>query len=185
LRPLLDHEAVDFLSVLEPTQRSPEPAVDFLADPERPVRARGLYRADEPIATPDRVSFHLTVDSVLDELVLNGRARDEARGMSTYGGNLDDRTVVWEAGARAQIAAQPVQHHAGFESALEILKDLATGPLRGSRRGASSSPAQPTDLLLKAGLFGIGASVLTAKTLIAGRMEGKGRLFRIRRSLSR
>jgi hypothetical protein len=184
-KPLIGQEDLDLVSLLEGTGRSTERSVDPLADPERPARSGGAYRADEPPAVLDRVPTHLAVDSVLTDLVTEWRARNAALAMLTPAEDPDDLTVVWEAGPRAQIAAQPVQHHAGFEPALEILKDMATGPLRGSRRGASSSPAQPTDLLLKAGVFGIGASVLTAKTLIAGPKEGKGRLFRIRKSLSR
>jgi hypothetical protein len=185
LRPLLDHEAVDLLSLLERTQRSTEPAVDSLSDPERPVRARSVYRADEPLAMSDRVPSHLADDSALTDLVTELRARDVALGMLTPAEDLDDRTVVWEAGVGAQIAAQPVQHHTGFQPPPEILTDMATVSLRGSRHGASSSPAQPADLLLKAGLYGIGASVLMAKTLSAGRMDGKRRLFGFRGEFSR
>jgi hypothetical protein len=185
LKPWIGPEAVDLFSLLEGTERRPEPAVEPSTESERPARTSGVYRADKPFAASNIVPSQLAVDSVLIDLVTDWRARDAALGMLTPAADLGDPTGMWEAGARAQIAGQSVQHHTGLQPAPEIQTDAQTGPRWGSRRGASSSPAQPTDLLLKAGLYGIGASVLTAKTLSAGRMDGKRRLFGFRRETSR
>jgi hypothetical protein len=173
LKPWNGQDAVDLLSHLDKTQRGTEPAVDTWADPERPLRATGVYRADTPFAASKIDASQLAIDSVLDELVSNWRAKDEARGMSARGGWLGYRTALTEEDANAPSATQPVQNNSGFPSASDIPTDKLIAPLQGSRGEVASSPAQPTDLLLKAGLFGIGASVLTARTLTAQRTKGK------------
>jgi hypothetical protein len=185
LTPRIGQEAVDLFSPPNGTQTSTEQAVVRSADSERPLGARGVYRGDKPFAASNIDASQLAVDSVLDELVSKGSARDEARGMTMHGVDLGDWTALLAEYALAPSAAQPEQHGEGFHSASDSPTDTATVPLRDSRRGVFSSLVQPTDLLLKAGVFGIGASVLTAKTLSAGRMDGKRRLFGFRRKFSR
>jgi hypothetical protein len=146
---------------------------------------QGADRADEPFAVSKRVPSHRAVDSALDELVSEWRARGAARGMSTGGENLVVRTILWEECAHLPTAEQPVQHDTGFQPAPEIPTDMPVVPQPSARRGVVSSSAQPTDLVLKAGLCGIAASVLTARTLGAGRTDGKRELFKLRKEFYR
>jgi hypothetical protein len=185
LKPWIGQETVDLFSLLEGTQRSPGPAVDPSAESERPVQASGVYRGAEPFAASNIVPSQLAVDSVLDEVVAESRALSKARGIMSGGECLGNETVLWEREAETSGVAIQARYHTGLQPAPIILIDMPTVPLPSSRRGAVDSPSQPTDLLIEAGLFGIGASILTAKTLSARRMHGKGRLFGLRRKSSR
>jgi hypothetical protein len=184
-RPWIGSEVVDFLSPLDGTQRSTEPAVDPSGGSERPVRASGVYGADQPLDPSDIAPSHRAVDSVLEELASESRAGDETRGRWTWGGNVGDWTALWEEDAQAPSAEQQGQYDTGLRPAVDLPADTTPAHVPGSRREASSSSPQPIILLLKAGLFGIGASVLTAKTLRAGRMDDNRRIFRLRREFSR
>jgi hypothetical protein len=165
LKPWIGQEVVDLSSLLDGAQSSTEPAVDSSAESGRPVRASGVNRADKPFAASKIVPSQQAVDWVLDELVAESRALSQARGMAAYGVDHGGWTALLGEDALAPSPAPPVQHGEGFHSASDIPTDMLTVPLQGSRRGAFSSPMQPTDLLLKAGVFGLGAWVLTAKAL--------------------
>jgi hypothetical protein len=179
-RPWIRLEVVDLCSLLDGTQRSTEPAVDLSADSERPARARVVDRAEQPFDSSDIVPFHRAVDSSLEALVSESSARDEARALITGDAQLGEWTDQWNAVAEPQ----PVHHHTGSQPATEIPTDTPTVPPPGSRRGALTSPAQPADLWLKAGMFGIGATALTASALRARQVDGKRRQFQLRREFS-
>jgi hypothetical protein len=180
LKPWDGQEAVELLPHLDETQRGAEPAVDPSAYPERLVRAKGVYRADTPFAASKIDASHLADDWALDDLVSKWRAKDEARGMSARSRVLGNWTALSEEDSHAPKARQPMQNNTRFHSASDIPTDMLIAPLQGSRSEVFSSQAQPTDLLLKAGLFGIGASVLMARTLTAKRTNGKQVRFRLR-----
>jgi hypothetical protein len=181
LKPWIGQEPVDLFPLFDETQRGAEPAVDPSAYSERTVRAKGVYRADTPFAASRIDASLLAVDSALDDLVSKWRAKDEANGMSARKGELGDWTALSEEDSHAPKARLPMPNNTGFHSASDIPTDMLKAPLQGSRGEVASSPAQPTDLLLKAGLFGIGASVLAARTLTAERTNGKQERFRLRR----
>jgi hypothetical protein len=181
LMPWIGREAVDLFPFFDETQRGAEPAVDTWADSERPVRATGVYRADTPFAASKIDASHLAVDWALDDLVSKWRAKDKARGMSARKGELVDWTALSEEDSHAPKVRQRMPHGTGLHSASGIPAEMLIVPLQGSRSEVFSSQPQPTDLLLKAGLIGIGASVLTARTLTAERTNGKQERFRLRR----
>jgi hypothetical protein len=138
-RPWIGSEVVAFFSILNGPRSSTEPAVDPSAGSERPVRASGVYRADQPFDSSDIIPSHRAVDSVLEELASESRVGNAALGMLTVGDELGNWTILWKAGEAAQTAAEPVERHTEFHPAPETQTDMQTGPPRGSRRGAFSS----------------------------------------------
>jgi hypothetical protein len=184
-RPWIRPEVFAVFLLLDGTQWSRDPAVGSSAGSDRTVRASGDQRQVEPFDWSGVVSSHPAVDSVLEELALEWKAQNLARGMSTWGGNLGDWTALREVDALAPSAEQPEQYDKGLRPVVDLPGDTTKAPLPGSRHEVWSSSAQPSHLLLKTGLVGIGASVFTARILRSGRIDDNRRLFRTRRELSR
>ncbi len=156
------------------------PAVDRSADSPRPVRGRRVDRGFNLFSTSDMVRSHLAVDTALDAVVSEWKACDVRRSLPTGAEDLGDQTVPWKRHPGEVIAPHPAQHDTGFQLAPAIRTYMPTADSQACRRAVLSSSAPPSDLFMKVGIYGIAASVLTAKTLLAARTDGTRRQFMLR-----
>jgi hypothetical protein len=171
------HEFVDVLPLPGGIECGVEPAVDPQADSERRVNSAQVGRVGEPFANSGTVPDHSATDRALEALDSEWMPWAVTRGLTNGVDGHGDRTVPLEKGAQAPSVKGPVRHTTASERTPEIPTKLPARPLADSRLAVLSSRVQPTDLLLKAGVFAIGASVLTARNLRVGRTEGKRRPF--------
>jgi hypothetical protein len=175
------HEPGDVTRLPDGIERAILRALDPSAISEQPVNSAGVGRAYEPFSRSEMVPPDLAVDTALEALVSKWTPQHVTGGLPTGTDGLGDQTVPSIQGAQTPSGTQPVQHAAGYRSTPEIPAEMPTLPFVESRVRTYSSPAQSTDILFKAGLIGIGASVLAAETLKGERTDGKRRLFTLRR----
>jgi hypothetical protein len=171
------YESGDDMPLPDGIARAIVRSLDPSAISERPVNSAGVGRAYEPSSMSETVPPHLAVDTALEALVSKWMPQHVTRGRPTGTGGLGDPSLPSKQGAQTPSGTQPVQHAVGYRFTPEIPAEMSTLPFAESRVRAFSSPAHATDILFKAGLIGIGASVLAAKTLKGERTDGKRRLF--------
>jgi hypothetical protein len=171
------HESGDVMPLPDGIERASLRSLDPSAISERPVNSAGVGRAYGQLSRSEMVPPDLAADSALEALVSKWMPQHVTLGLPTGTSGLGDHSLPSKQGSQTPSGTQPVQHAAGYRSTPEIPTEMPTPPFAESRVRAFPSPAHATDILFKAGLIGIGASVLAAKTLKAGRTGRKRWLF--------